>query len=176
MNEEKWKPVLGYEDTYEVSNYGNVRRMAGSYRTPIARPRKLVPRGKYFQVILSRDGRVTLQWVHRLVAAAFLGPPTDRMYQVNHIDGNGRNNRVENLEWTDHSGNMTHAYATGLRYAVYSVGSDNVNSKLTEADIPAIFDRRHCGESLESIGRSYGVTKACIWQIIDGRSWRHIPR
>ena len=53
--------------------------------------------------------------VHRLIAATFLGKPDDpeRIY-VNHIDGNGFNNRIENLEWVSPSGNNVHAVETGL--------------------------------------------------------------
>jgi len=51
--------------------------------------------------------------VHRLVAATFL--PNPKKYdQVNHIDGDKTNNAVDNLEWTDSYGNMTHAVNTGL--------------------------------------------------------------
>lgn len=53
--------------------------------------------------------------VHRLIAATFLGKPDDpeRIY-VNHIDGNGFNNRIENLEWVSPSENNVHAVETGL--------------------------------------------------------------
>ena len=51
--------------------------------------------------------------VHRLVAHAFLGPPpSEEAWQVNHIDGNGSNNQMDNLEWVSHSENMRHSYAT----------------------------------------------------------------
>ena len=51
--------------------------------------------------------------VHRLIAYAFLGPPpSDAAWQVNHIDGNHSNNRVENLEWVSRSENVRHSYAT----------------------------------------------------------------
>lgn len=55
--------------------------------------------------------------VHRLVALAFLGlPPEENKHPiVNHKDGNKRNNHVSNLEWIDFSGNIDHAYRTGLR-------------------------------------------------------------
>ena len=51
--------------------------------------------------------------VHRLVAHAFLGaPPSEAAWEVNHIDGNGSNNRIDNLEWVSHSENIRHSYAT----------------------------------------------------------------
>ena len=51
--------------------------------------------------------------VHRLVAHAFLGPPPSKaVWQVNHIDGNCSNNRIDNLEWVSHSENIRHWHAT----------------------------------------------------------------
>ena len=51
--------------------------------------------------------------VHRLVAHAFLGPPpSEEAWQVNHIDGNGSNNQMDNLEWVSQSENTLHSYAT----------------------------------------------------------------
>ena len=52
--------------------------------------------------------------VHRLVALAFIEPVVGKP-EVNHIDGDKRNNKVGNLEWTDRSGNNLHASRTGLR-------------------------------------------------------------
>ena len=51
--------------------------------------------------------------VHRLVAHAFLGPPpSEAAREVNHMDGNCSNNRIDNLEWATRSENMRHSYAT----------------------------------------------------------------
>ena len=51
--------------------------------------------------------------LHRLIAHAFLGPPPSQAaWQVNHIDGNCSNNRIDNLEWVTQSENTRHSYAT----------------------------------------------------------------
>lgn len=122
---EQWRPVVGYESTYEVSNLGNVRRSGpaarngngrgGGARLGLHLKQHSVP-GGYQVVQLWQDGRPKMRLVHRLVAEAFLGPvPEGR--EVNHKDGNKRNNGNANLEYVTHSENNKHAYRTGLRQA-----------------------------------------------------------
>lgn len=98
---EIWKPVVGYEDEYEVSNLGQVRRVKaaqGAKVGAILAQQELKKRGGYLSVGLSKAGaakkRIT---VHRIVAMAFLGPT--ELPLVRHIDGNPKNNNVDNLRF-----------------------------------------------------------------------------
>ena len=63
----------------------------------------------YFQVCLTVDGKKRTVKVHRIVAETFIPNPEGKP-QVNHIDGNKRNNCVENLEWCTNSENQIHSY------------------------------------------------------------------
>ena len=63
----------------------------------------------YFQVCLTVDGKKRTVKVHRIVAETFIPNPAGKP-QVNHIDGNKRNNCVENLEWCTNSENQIHSY------------------------------------------------------------------
>ena len=96
----------GYAGLYQVSNLGRVS----------SRGRLLNPwthNMGYYAVTLFRDGNAEKKLVHRLVADAFIPNPDNRP-QVNHINGNKRDNRVENLEWCTNRENALHnAYTLG---------------------------------------------------------------
>ena len=73
---EEWRPVVGYEGWYEVSNLGRVRRMRPSRNTHVGRVlvQSLRRKGSYRVVSLSKENEVHSRFVHCLVAEAFLGP------------------------------------------------------------------------------------------------------
>lgn len=104
---EIWKAVKGYEGLYEVSNLGNVRSLDKVIKskhngTTLRKGRILTPfyeeKKGYYQVALTKDGKVKKYRVHRLVAIAFLENPFNYT-DVNHKDENKINNNVDNLEW-----------------------------------------------------------------------------
>ena len=106
--EEIWKDIEGYEGLYRVSNLGNIKSVRNS----------IILKGKdngygYMQVVLYNGKRKKL-YTHRLVAKAFIFN-FDNKTEVNHIDGNKKNNEVSNLEWCTHSENIIHADKNGLR-------------------------------------------------------------
>lgn len=102
------KKIEGYEN-YSISEDGRV------YNTKFGRNIKhnLNSIG-YSRVSLSNKGKQKQLLVHRLVAQAFI-PNPNNLPEVNHKDGNKRNNNVDNLEWTTRSENEEHAYRTGLQ-------------------------------------------------------------
>lgn len=71
---------------------------------------------RYLVVSYTLDGKQKHEYVHRLVAKAFIANPNNYP-QVNHLDGNPRNNKAENLEWCTQAQNAAHAYKIGLRGA-----------------------------------------------------------
>jgi hypothetical protein len=110
---EIWKDIQGYEGIYQISNLGRIKSLHRDYTNGrILNPAKN-NRG-YLRLGLSGNGKVRYDSVHRLVAETFIPNPKN-LPEVNHIDGNKLNNRVENLEWVTKGENQAHAYKTGLR-------------------------------------------------------------
>jgi len=109
MSDEVWRGVVGYEGLYVVSNLGNVRSLPKRTRhREELEMTKRVGSGGYLYVHLRKNGKSNNRLVHRLVAEAFIDNPYNKP-QVNHIDGNKKNNNVNNLEWVTHSENQLHS-------------------------------------------------------------------
>lgn len=117
MKEEIWKDIQGYESLYQVSNLGNVRslRYCNKNEIKVLRQYELDNKAKkrYLAISLSKNNVNTKKLVHRLVAETFI-PNPNNYPQVNHIDGNKKNNKVTNLEWCTQKHNIQEAWRLGL--------------------------------------------------------------
>ena len=118
----EWKEIKGYEGKYIVSNYGEVislpRLKQNNSKKQYVEPKELSKHisstNGYVYVLLCGKGKCKNVRLHKLVAEAFI-PNPEHKEQVNHIDGNKRNNCVNNLEWCTQDENMAHSYKIGLR-------------------------------------------------------------
>ena len=104
MEKEIWKWIPGYENLYEVSNYGNVRSYFNNKwgTTNEAKIKTLTINNRgYYYVNLSKNGKYKPFTVHKLVAMTFINHKKDSAMGIviNHIDNNKLNNHVSNLEW-----------------------------------------------------------------------------
>ena len=94
--EEKWKWIKGFEGDYQISNFGRLKSFRGNPTGYILKQTN--KNGWYFTVNLYKDNRkYKTERIHRLVALHFIGE-IPKGFEVNHIDGNKQNNRVDNLE------------------------------------------------------------------------------
>lgn len=108
MDEELWRE-WPRDPRVKVSNKGNVVSCKRGAWTPL----KVSYSNSGYQRV--SDGRGS-EYVHRMVAETWIDNPNNYR-EVNHINGDKSDNRVENLEWTTRSENICHAYRTGLRKA-----------------------------------------------------------
>ena len=106
----EWRNI---EDSsnYEVSNEGIIRN-----KTTKKELKGRITKNGYLQVSLKidKDNKFSNRYVHRIVALAFLLNDDKEKNQVNHIDGDKTNNKVENLEWCTQEENQKHAWVNGF--------------------------------------------------------------
>jgi hypothetical protein len=177
MNE-IWRPVVGFEGVYEVSDHGRVKRIMGgrgAVTGKILSLNRLNKKG-YATVWLHKfiNGVQVKKFMttHHVVAAAFLPPQPTPDHQVNHKDGVKTNNCADNLEWVTNQENMDHSWRMGLRSYI---GENNHTAKLTEDDVKRIIELKGIVKQRE-IAQEYGVAIGAIKAIHEGVTWKHITR
>jgi hypothetical protein len=148
---EEWRPVVGWESRYEVSDLGCVRRAGGlilsislNYGHPV--------------VLLRGEGRARKRVLSHLVAEAFLPAPRERRYIVEHKDGDRTNNRAENLEWYE---------------PVDRAPKSRRGRKLTSEQVKEI-RALAASYSRSELARRFGVSKRLVVQIVLGTRWKSL--
>lgn len=122
---EIWKPVVGYEGLYEVSSTQQVRSVDRILKHPKgkclvkSKLKKLQISNKgYYCVSLYKDGKGKVHLLHRIIAQAFIPNPYN-MPEIDHINGDNKDNRIENLRWTTRKGNMNNPVTKSRMYFYY---------------------------------------------------------
>jgi hypothetical protein len=170
---EIWKPIIGYEGFYSISNFGRVRRdCGGAANTHAGFMRKGNKSNRYVEINLSKYGVSKKYRTHALVAIHFIGPRPVGM-EINHIDGNKYNNFVKNLEYVSPKENMAHAQKSGLLRCAF--GEKQGSSKLKENEVNEIRIKYKLGNYTQKLlAKEYGISSANIRHIVGNRSWKHL--
>ncbi len=166
----EWRDVPGYEGCYRVSSTGAIMRVGGgkgSVSERLLHP-SLTEAG-YLRVVLSAGNRKKAAKVHRLVAAAFIGPAPVGAY-VLHTDGSRTNNCVSNLRY----GTARDNQADAVRHGTYRDlrGSQIGTAKLTEDAVRKI--KAEATRTAVEIAASYGLDVTTVRRARAGRSWAHV--
>jgi len=161
MTVEVWKPVVGFEGLYEVSNLGRVRRGSRILKAGTN------SRG-YLRVMLQKGRLKASCYVHLLVAKHFIGPCPPG-HEVNHLSGIKTDCSATNLEYLTRTENIRHAFRTGL----YPIGSERPAAKLDEIKVREIklLEGKMMGKD---IAVRYGVSPSTITLIFTGKIWKHV--
>lgn len=165
---ENWKPVVGYEGLYSVSDLGRIRSEArdkGRCRSQKIMHQYVNKRGRgYFITSLYKDRKHHIVKIHHLVAKAFIGP-TPEGYEVNHKNTDTFNNCADNLEYITHKENIGHALKFNLLKC----------AKLSEKDVIGIRESYSIKkEPFKAIGDRFNVHSQTIANIIHRKCWKHI--
>ncbi|MEY4713305.1 MAG: hypothetical protein RIS88_2755 [Pseudomonadota bacterium] len=171
---EQWRPVVGYEGLYEVSDAGRVRSLARTVRVgasmrPVA-ARMLTWRTDdkstgYVYVSLCREGRERKAPVHLLVLAAFVGPAAG-LWGL-HRDGNRANPALGNLYYgtpKDNSQDM-------VRHGRSQRGVKAFNALLDDELVGWIRESRQSSLELAPL---LGVHSSTIRAARLRKNWRHV--
>jgi HNH endonuclease/NUMOD4 motif len=172
---ESWLPVPGYEELYEISLIGRLRRKSASRMAPAGYVMKC--RINIHGYPIYRLSKNRIYWsitAHRLVAIAFLGPPPFPGAQVAHFDGNKKNNSVSNLRWATQSENA----ADNKRLGVVCGAHRGAKHHLARLSIETVI-RLRCyvefGASIVDAPKAFGLHKITAYDAIVGKTWSHIP-
>ena len=119
--------------------------------------------------MISKDGKRHRYSIHRLVMESFCPIKHMDAYQVNHIDGNKRNNSLQNLEWVTCKENIIHAIEHNLRASI------NGAAKLTPEQVIDIYIRANNGKERNvKLGKEFNVHPDTIGKIKNKKSWKQL--
>lgn len=170
MSKEVWRAIPEFPD-YAVSNLGNVKRIKDAKTAKAGRQLKSskMPSG-YVGIILRRDGRSITQYVHTLVLSAFICPRPSPVHQAAHYNGVRWDNRLANLRWALPIENN----ADKKKHGTDQVGMKHHMRKITDADVLEIRRLRSLGMYCKDIAKRFGLHKAYISLVANGKRWSHI--
>ena len=177
MQQEYWKPVVGWEDFYEVSDQGRVRSVPrtiellcngtlGKRSFPSVIRKLHLSRRGYWTVRLHAQGRKGKTFdVHHLVAEAFIGPRPPR-YDTCHGAKGRQCNEPSNLSYGTRSENLKDRDRDGT----HQRGEQGPGSKLTFEHVRAI-KRSKGKETSAEVAKRYGVSFSTVCMIWRGLTW-----
>lgn len=179
MVNEIWVDIPRLKGYYQISNFGNVRSLDRVVERKHLHPNKV--KGRVLSPFTNRDGylyyctyigrKKIMVFPQREVAIHFIENPLNKP-EVNHIDGNKKNNHYSNLEWCTRKENVNHSDKMGLRNLN---GENSPLSKLKNSDVFEIRKLFSSGNVTKAfLSKKFGVASNTITGIVERRYWKHI--
>ena len=169
-NAEVWRTAPGFP-AYSVSSHGRVRRDWAARGAKVGRLLRTPPDANGYAVVnLSRGyGDQERVYVHRIVALAFLGEPTEERRQIAHWDGNPANAAASNLRWATQAENEADKTRHGRRR-----GSGAHARKLSPEDVKEIRAMLSLGMTLRKVSSAFGVAHSAVGDIKYGKTYTNV--
>lgn len=161
---EEWRPIRSFYHLYEVSNFGRVRSLRYN---KIMKPH--TTHSGHQRVGIFEGGFRKQKYIHVLVIESFVGKRPEGL-QCAHLDGNPKNNRINNLKWCTPKENMSHKKLHGTHQA----GETAAYRKFSKAKILRIRKDHTKGISDMEISFKYGVSRRHVNDIVKRRKWKSI--
>lgn len=165
-----WKKIEE-ADCYEVSDKGEVRRTVytDSFHKKLNGTEQIVrqyfDKDGYKRVHLSLgNGIVKQRMVHRLVALAFIPNNNPLRNQINHLNGNKADNRVENLEWCTQSENRQHC----LKFLNPKLRNNKLSYKVQQFDLQGNLIAEY--KSANDVHRILGISQSHVSEVCRGEA------
>ncbi len=161
---EVWRAVEGFD--YWVSTHG---RVMNAVTGKILKPTSIGRQAYLVKVMLTRDHKSFNKPIHRLVLDTFVGPCPEGM-ECRHLDGNGKNNRLENLAW----GTKAENTADKFRHGTMTQGARHPMVKLTEDEVREIRRLRRDGWSQKNLAEKFNISLGHVSGIYNGKYWANL--
>ncbi len=175
MKNIKWVSVETWDGIYEAGSNGFIKTLANVSYGGHGKRQKMIIKERvrafssfvdgYCLIRLCKRPRQEVHLVHRLIAKAFLPNPENKP-EVNHKDGNKKNNDVSNLEWCTEKENTDDAFAKGIK--------DNSRPKRPKLDSEVVLLIFNSASSLGNLSKLYNLPKLTIQAIKSGKRYARV--
>lgn len=170
-----------FADYYLISSEGRLQALdriivEANGKERFHKGRLVTPKqtGIYLGVSLFAKPHAQRFYLHRLVASAFV-PNPDNKPHVNHINYNRYDNRAANLEWVTPRENTRHSAQAGRLGCINPVvGESHHSARLSENAVKWLRLSWKPGDSVAELATHFGVTKRALYQVLRGRTWKHV--
>ena len=175
--DEIWKPIINYENLYEISNYGRIKGLKNAYHKidRFIKP-SLSKTTNYYRVNLYKNSKVKCIYLHIFLAENFIGAKPSNKHEVRHLDGNRLNNKLENLKWGTRSENVIDCINHGNHYFSNNIvsGIKHHSCILNKNEVLGVRNMINSGVKYKIICKKYNISRYTIDRIKNNKTYKDV--